>query len=81
MIYFSRTEKIVIGLVGTAAVLLVHIMIAVPAIVLTIVIVLAHRSNDNHRYDHLDLWIRKYRRPPGWNLCERDAGYERFRPL
>ena len=80
LIYFSNAEAGVIVFAGVLTYLTVNFTSALAVAFLAAVLLFVHRKLDNHRLDHLEIFLRKQGLPKSLacNLCERDRTYERF---
>ncbi len=80
LIFFSNAESGVIVFAAVLTYLTVNFTVALVSAVLAAVLLLVHRRLDNHRLDHLEILARRLglAKPPAFNHCERDLGYERF---
>jgi len=75
ILYFSESERTALLIAGMASFLvgtITHVVVGVGLFAACAALLVVHRRLDKGRFDHLELLFRK---PPVWNLCERDTEY------
>jgi len=82
VISLSAPEKKALAVTAGVCLILFNVIAALVTAALIVVIMQVHRRFDNHRFDHLELLARRLgmTRTPCFSLCEKDTGYQRYRP-